>query len=308
MRRATKAEVRATYKQRDAWWTVLLVDPVAGWLVRVVSPYSWITANRLTVASFVVGLGSAACFFRGGSGALIAGALLYHLSFVLDCVDGKIARLRHDGTILGGWLDFLFDRLRVVLCTLALMGGQFRITGDARYLVLATIIVALILFRYLNSAQIEDLEAKMARRLEAAYAAAGSAPPSATAPAARTDEHAGMEELQSQIGSLARVRHSLARRRIRAHLVSGIEFEMAVFVVAPIVGAFARSALIVVPVVAGSLLLLFEIGFVYRLALAARSTSRTLAALTNASDHPDDRPAAPRTSAIDHLAGPPAGH
>jgi phosphatidylglycerophosphate synthase len=303
VRRATKAEVRATYKQRDAWWTVLLVDPVAGWLVRVLSPYPWITANRLTVASFVVGLGSAACFLEGGSAWLIAGALLYHVSFVLDCVDGKIARLRRDWSILGGWLDFVFDRIRVVLCTLALMGGQFRITEDARYLVLATIIVALILFRYLNSAQIEDLEAKMARRLEAAYAASGSEPPASPTPIASTDEHAGMAELQSRIGSLAKVRRSLARRRIRAHLVSGIEFEMAVFIVAPLVGAFARPALLVVPVVAGSLLLLFEIAFVYRLALAARSTSRTLATLDNASD----RSATARPSAVDHLASPPAG-
>ena len=180
MRRATKEEVQATYKARDAWWTVLLVDPLAGWLVRLVSPFPWITANRLTVASFAFGLGSAVCFLQGSSALLIVGALLYHVSFILDCMDGKIARLRRDWSILGGWLDFLFDRLRVVLCTLALMGGQYRITRDATYLVLATIIVALILFRYLNSAQIEDLEAKMARRIEAAYAAAGRTPPPTT--------------------------------------------------------------------------------------------------------------------------------
>ena len=98
-----------------------------------------------------------------------------------------------------------------------------------------------------------------------------------------------MDELQSRIGALARVRRFLAQRRIRAHVVSGIEFEMAVFVVAPILGAFVRPALIVVPVATGGVLLLFEIAFVYRLALAARSTSRTLAALA-ASDPPATDP------------------
>jgi phosphatidylglycerophosphate synthase len=276
--RATRAEVRATYKARDAWWTVLLVDPIAGWLVRLVSPYRWITANRLTVASFAVGLGAAACFVRGGPPWLVAGALLYHVSFILDCVDGKIARLRRDWSILGGWLDFVLDRIRVVLCAMALMGGQYRLTRDSTYLILATVIVALILFRYLNSAQIEELEATIARRVEAAHASAGR-PLADTDRAVVAREHAGMDELQSRIGLLASARAFLARHRIRAHVVSGVEFEMAVFVVAPLAGAVAPSALIAVPVATGAILLLFEGAFVYRLWLAARAASRTLAML-----------------------------
>src|SRR5262245_41094797 len=129
MRRATMAEVRATYKPRDAWWTVLLVDPVAGPIVRLLAPYRLITANGLTLVAFVVGLGAAGLFWQASRPALIAGALLYHLSFIIDCVDGKIARLHRSGTIFGSWIDFICDRIRIVVCTLALMGGQYRVTG-----------------------------------------------------------------------------------------------------------------------------------------------------------------------------------
>jgi phosphatidylglycerophosphate synthase len=269
------AEVQATYKPRDAWWTVLLVDPLAGRLVRLVSPYRWVTPNWLTVAAFALGLGSAACFLQGVRGWLITGALIYHLSFVVDCMDGKIARLRQTGSIFGSWLDFIGDRVRVMLCAMALMGGQYLVTGRAVYLVLATVIVALALFRYLNSAKIEEIEASMASNIEVAYAATGQTPPMATAVPPGAAEHAGMEELQSRLGILGRLRVFLNRHRIRAHLVSGVEFEMAVFVIAPITGA-----LIAVPVAAGGLLLLFEGAFVYRLWLAARSTSRTLDGLS----------------------------
>jgi hypothetical protein len=53
--RFTLDEVRArTYKDRDAWWTVWLVDPLASRLVRLVAPYRSVTPNRLTIAAFLL--------------------------------------------------------------------------------------------------------------------------------------------------------------------------------------------------------------------------------------------------------------
>src|SRR5690606_20763592 len=113
-------QVRATYKARDSWWTVLLVDPVVGPLVRVAARYPWLTPNLLTAIAFGLGLAAAGSFLAGGPGWLAAGALLYHAAFMVDCMDGKIARLLGTGSVLGGWLDFLLDRVRVVLCVVAL--------------------------------------------------------------------------------------------------------------------------------------------------------------------------------------------
>ena len=59
--------------------------------------------------------------------------MLFHLSFVIDCMDGKIARLNGTGSVFGAWLDYVFDRLRVLVCTVALMGGQYARTGDFIY-------------------------------------------------------------------------------------------------------------------------------------------------------------------------------
>ena len=103
--RLTLQEIRdRTYKDRDAWWTVWLVDPVASRLVRLVAPYRWITPNRLTMTAFVFGLAAAACFAQQDRAWLVAGAVLYHLSFVIDCMDGKIARLNGTGSIsASGW-------------------------------------------------------------------------------------------------------------------------------------------------------------------------------------------------------------
>nr|WP_308210023.1 CDP-alcohol phosphatidyltransferase family protein [Actinomadura madurae] len=115
-----------TYKARDAWWTVLLVDPLASRLVRFTANRTRVTPNQLTVAALILGLGAGACFAVASWPWLLAGAVLYHLSFTLDCMDGKIARLKGTGSVFGAWLDYIFDRVRVLACAIALMAASTR--------------------------------------------------------------------------------------------------------------------------------------------------------------------------------------
>ena len=111
----TLAEIQErTYKKRDAWWTVFLVDPLAGRLVVWTANHTSITPNQLTFGAGLLGLGAAACFTQATWPWLVAGALLFHLSFVLDCMDGKIARLKGTGTVFGAWVDFVFDEVPLV--------------------------------------------------------------------------------------------------------------------------------------------------------------------------------------------------
>jgi phosphatidylglycerophosphate synthase len=286
-------EVRATtYKSRDAWWTVLLVDPLASRLVQFVSPYRWITPNRLTFASFALGLGAAACFAVADYAWLVAGAALFHLSFVVDCMDGKVARLNGTGSVFGIWLDFIFDQLRVVICTIALMGGQYVATGEVIYLAAGGGILVLDMFRYLNALQISKIKHEMRDRMAertgipgaravlvdelvpevpahdadvAALSAAGTV---------LVDVH---RDFRSRFAAFTRIRNALVRRRMRIHLVSGIEFQMATFIIGPLTGA-----VIAVPAVAGSLLIAFELLLVYKLWLSTGSFEREIASLDTA--------------------------
>jgi phosphatidylglycerophosphate synthase len=268
VQRATLAEIRErTYKPVDAWWTVLLVDPVAARLVWLVAPYRWITPNLLTALATVLGLAAAACFAVPDRGALVAGALLFHLSFVVDCMDGKIARLNGTGSMFGAWFDFMFDRLRVIACAVTLMGGQYARTGDLTYLWAATGVVALDLLRYLNSSQMAKTRRALRRSLTEAYAEMTGleTPP----PVATHAEPDGARRLRAQ------AREFLRAHRIRTHLVSGIEYEMAVFIIGPLTGATLGTAL-----VAGALLLAFELRLIYYLWRSTRRHAVRLARLT----------------------------
>ncbi|MFD7296142.1 CDP-alcohol phosphatidyltransferase family protein [Streptomyces sp. NPDC059897] len=309
---------RITQKKRDAWWTVLLVDPIATPLVRVTARWTRITPNQITWGALILGLGAAGCFAMGDWRWLIAGALIYHLSFVLDCMDGKVARLTGQGSVFGAWLDYIFDRVRVMACAVALMGGQFQRTGDLIYIWLAVAVVFLDGLRYINSLEIfktrhtmrKQIKTRMraARRAQNAERVAfmedllranpsadieqdlnGAASAEAAAEAAAEDDEATAEtdgeqqpatrpkvvdlhqEFRSRFPVYLRFRSFLLRHRIRTHLVSGIEFQMAVFIVGPLLDQVIGAT-----VAAGVLLLVFELAIVYKLLLSTRDFGRTL--------------------------------
>ncbi|MEU4162822.1 CDP-alcohol phosphatidyltransferase family protein [Actinoplanes sp. NPDC026670] len=279
--RPSLAEVRErTYKRRDAWWTVWLVDPLAGPLVRLVAPWKWATPNFLSLSAFAVGLGAAACFWQGEYPWLLAGALLFHLAFVLDCMDGKIARLNGTGSIFGTWLDYVFDRLRVVTCSLALFGGQWHLTGNTVYLWLATLVIFLDMFRYLNALQMQKVKLSMKEKLLESTGIAATDYVEETddevvepgdEETARVDVHG---DFRKRFGLFLQVRNFLLRQRIRVHLFSGIEFMMFVFIVGPLI-----NQIVVVTIVSGVLLLAFEALLVFKLWTTTRTFHRRLASL-----------------------------
>jgi phosphatidylglycerophosphate synthase len=376
------AEVRRlVQKKRDAWWTVLLVDPVATPLVRLVAKRTRITPNQITWGALLLGLVAAGCFLQGDWQWLIIGAVVYHVSFILDCMDGKVARLTGQGSVFGAWLDYIFDRVRVMACAVALMAGQYHRTDDTLYIWLAAAVIFLDGLRYLNSLEIfktrhtmrKQIKARLraARRAENASQVAfmedllrdnpaadieqdlrraaeegtraltaendgllteaqgaallaeaevqdgtpvtGAAVPAASGtdavgahipaprtpgePAAEGAESTGAtdgtdaepaegavpavprnarvidlhQEFRHRFPAYLRFRSFLLRHRIRTHLVSGIEFQMGVFIVGPLI-----NAVIPTTIVAGALLLVFELAIVYKLLLSTRDFARTI--------------------------------
>ena len=106
-----------TVKRKDAWWTVFVIDPLAAPLTFALRTARWATPNRISAASALLAAGSGACF---AAGLLVAGALLFQASFLLDCMDGKLARLQGRTDPLGPLTDVASDALRVACCSTGL--------------------------------------------------------------------------------------------------------------------------------------------------------------------------------------------
>lgn len=127
---------RASKKQRDInWFTEWVARPPAAVVVYALRG-TRITPNQLTFLSALVAAGACAMFaLLPGHGWLIAAAAVFELSFVLDCADGQLARLRRTASPLGHLLDFLMDELKAMLLFGCVTVRLWRDGGNAWILV-----------------------------------------------------------------------------------------------------------------------------------------------------------------------------
>jgi len=92
--------------RRREIWTRLAIDPIAGPFGRWLAGLPGITPNRVTAAAGVTALAAAFCF---ATGQLRLGGVLFMIRFLLDVVDGVVARAQRTTSRLGAALDVATD-------------------------------------------------------------------------------------------------------------------------------------------------------------------------------------------------------
>ena len=210
---AREGSVEPVLKRVDAWWSVLAIDPLAVRLVGLLRRFDGVTPTAVTVVAHLLGFVTAAMFLAGW---LVPAALLFELRFVLDCADGKLARVQGTSSAAGAYLDYVGDYVVVAA----------NVVGLALYLAWEDRIPLAIAVA-LPAAFLAHIAAGQARESEAASSGGGD-----VAPRERLPEG---------------YRAWMADRRLRP-LPSRIEAEHALLFATPLVaGAFdAWGPLIVV--------------------------------------------------------------
>lgn len=107
-----------------SWWAVLAVLPLVRPLSVLVVNHTRITPNAITVASILLRLLAALAFFLADRSWLVAGAFAFYLAYLLDCMDGAVARLRRQSSEFGRFLDHVGDLVGGLLAVGALALGQ----------------------------------------------------------------------------------------------------------------------------------------------------------------------------------------
>ncbi|MBK9017275.1 MAG: CDP-alcohol phosphatidyltransferase family protein [Saprospiraceae bacterium] len=113
-----KALIRSLIKPTDGWVSRNLNRPISTSISRVLA-HTAITPNQFTIVTGLIGLSTAWFFAAGGYWNYLIGGTLFHLTSVLDGVDGELARLKFKSSPFGQWLDTLVDNLSY----LAALGG-----------------------------------------------------------------------------------------------------------------------------------------------------------------------------------------
>lgn len=106
---AAEALYRVLGKSTDSWVirrSRRLLFPVMRALVE-----TSLTPNHLTLVGFLIGLGAIACLWQGEYRWTVAGAALFVVAYLIDLMDGMLARLKLQESRWGGVMDYALDNV-----------------------------------------------------------------------------------------------------------------------------------------------------------------------------------------------------
>jgi hypothetical protein len=82
-----------------------------------------VTPNQLTVIAMLFGIAAGACLATGWPALYIPAAVLLILYITIDCADGQLARIKHNGTRVGRILDGISDYIVEITTYVGLATG-----------------------------------------------------------------------------------------------------------------------------------------------------------------------------------------
>ena len=132
----------ATKNKDDEWWSSFVTSPLAIAVNYLVVDVQWLTPNRITLLSFITAIISSLFIIAGGTMNFMIAAGLIHVSHVLDCMDGQMARYRKTTSSSGAYFDRITDQIQVTLWFGAIGYAAYAASQDVLPVFLAFIGVA----------------------------------------------------------------------------------------------------------------------------------------------------------------------
>ncbi|MFT4546715.1 MAG: phosphatidylglycerophosphate synthase [Verrucomicrobiales bacterium] len=120
----------ATKNKNDEWWSSFVTSPLAIAANYLVIDFKWLTPNLVTLFSFIAACAATALIVIGGQVEFYIAAALIHISHVLDCMDGQMARYRGVSSRGGSFFDKVTDQLQVSLWFGAIGYAAYAQTGE----------------------------------------------------------------------------------------------------------------------------------------------------------------------------------
>jgi phosphatidylglycerophosphate synthase len=113
-------------KKRDSWTSIIFSDPFSIPIARLAAKSKKLHPNHFSILGLVPAFIAVYCFLRG---ELVYGAFFYLINFIIDGVDGKLARLTNQLSKSGEALDRRADRIKNAALYFSLWYSQFYLQG-----------------------------------------------------------------------------------------------------------------------------------------------------------------------------------
>ena len=128
-------------------WGDLWYPRLANTLLVPASKMAFVTPTHVTLMSLGLFSTAAGLIVVGGAWSVLA-AVLLPLSYVLDCLDGQLARYTGRTSPIGDYLDKALDVLKIFIINAAMAIAAYDLTGESLFLVLGMLSCFGFFFRY----------------------------------------------------------------------------------------------------------------------------------------------------------------
>ena len=211
---------RKTQLERYSWWTGLVSNPIAVWLVYLIQDFRFITPNCLSLLSFLVTMPGVVFFLYAANGYIfiVLGVIFFFLFYIFDCMDGALARLRGQETRLGAGLDILAGILKQIPYMAALIIGGYNISKSNAYLFAGIFWFASFAFQWFIEYSAEKLRINESTILDLIK-----------------KRNADSNKKAGKKGIIARFSSFMAKRRLQL-FPTDMEVYLVVFGIAPLMG------------------------------------------------------------------------
>lgn len=115
-----KKQLKQTFKPREEWWSRVFATPMANFILSGIADWSFITPNRLTMLSFLLTILTVIFILSDLSKNLLIAGIVLQLAYIIDCMDGQLARYRQTVSKRGAFFDKLSDYIKFPLVLLGL--------------------------------------------------------------------------------------------------------------------------------------------------------------------------------------------
>ena len=136
-----KERLRITFRPREEWWSRVFATPIAFLILTLVADWRRITPNRLTLLSFGLTILSGVLILADTTARLVLAGIVLQIAYIIDCMDGQLARYRGVsspiGSLLDKWSDFV--KFPFVVVALALQASYHQPATTSLLLGLVTL-------------------------------------------------------------------------------------------------------------------------------------------------------------------------
>lgn len=104
-----RSRLKNTFQPREEWWSRVFATPMAQVLLLLVADWRFLTPNRLTILSFTLTIVSGLLILSNTTTSLVSAGVVLQIAYIIDCMDGQLARYRGVSSQVGSLLDKCSD-------------------------------------------------------------------------------------------------------------------------------------------------------------------------------------------------------